>query len=107
MERLLNETHALSITHIVDLQGGTKGDVVQPGVAAPHDDVAWSRIPGAREVAAESGDLDEIEREHPGRGRIGGLMSRTMRAHSRRCHSSYHGPPWTELPCSLSGTRRI
>ena len=28
-----------SITHIVDFQGGTEGDVVQSREAAPHDDV--------------------------------------------------------------------
>ena len=41
----------LSITHIVDLQGGTKGDVVQPGEAAPHDDVSRRRVLGTGEIA--------------------------------------------------------
>ena len=57
----------LSITHKVSLEGGPEGNVVQPGEAAPHDDVAWRRVLGTGEIAAEPGDLDEIERESSGR----------------------------------------
>ena len=72
--RTIPRADGLSITHIFDLQGGTKGDVVQPGEAAPHDDVARWWILGAGEIAAEPGDFGEIERERPGGGRIGGRI---------------------------------
>ena len=55
-----NPPAKLSITHIGDLQRGTKGDVVQPGEAAPHDDVARRGILGPGEIAAEPGDLGQV-----------------------------------------------
>ena len=64
----------LSITHIVDLQGGPEGDVIQSREASPHDAVARRRIRGAGEIAAEPGGLCEIERERPGGGRFGGWI---------------------------------
>ena len=53
---------------IFDLQGRTEGDVVQSREPAPHDDVARRRILGAGEIAAEPGDLDEVERDRPAAG---------------------------------------
>ena len=69
-----NRSATLSITHIVDFQSGSKGYVVQPGEAAPHDDITRRRILGACEIDAKPCDLDEIERERSGRGRIGGWI---------------------------------
>ena len=64
----------LSITHIVELQGGTEGDVAQSTEAAPHDDVARRRVLGACEIAAKPGDLDELSRECSGGKRMGGWI---------------------------------
>lgn len=53
----------LSITHKSGIERGAYSDIGQSGEAAPHDRVAWWRIAGLREIAAEPRDLGQIERE--------------------------------------------
>ena len=55
----------LSITHILRgcCEGRAERDVGQPREAAPHDHVARRRISGAREIAPEPCDLDEVGTE--------------------------------------------
>ena len=57
--------------HIVDLQGGTEGDVAQSTETALHDDVARRRILSTCEKAAKPGDLDEVSKEGSGWKRMG------------------------------------
>lgn len=45
------------------IQVGTDFDVDEAGPSAPHDDVSRRRIVGAREIAAEPGNLGEILRK--------------------------------------------
>ena len=50
----------LSITHNFRPDDGAQLDVGEARQSAPHDGVAWRRIVGAGEIAAESGDLGQV-----------------------------------------------
>ena len=51
----------LSVTHKSGIERGAYSDTGQSREAAPYDRVAWWRIAGPREIAAEPRDLGQME----------------------------------------------
>ena len=51
----------LSVTHKSGIERGAYSDTGQSRETAPYDRVAWWRIAGPREIAAEPRDLGQME----------------------------------------------